>query len=44
MVNPAFTTDDVQMTTGDPGGYKLTIEINRFLKTAEATAFAGLFP
>lgn len=44
VINPALPTDDIQVATGDSGGHEAPLQIDRFLKTAEATAFAGFFP
>jgi hypothetical protein len=44
VINPALTTDDIQMTTGDSGCHELTLQIDRFLETTEAATLACFFP
>ena len=44
MINPAFATDNVQMTTRDFGCHELTLLIGHFFEAAEAAAVANLFP
>ena len=44
MINTAFTTDNIQVTTGDSGCHELALLVGDFFEAAEAAAVASLFP